>query len=54
MIFISAYSDFEYAKEALSSGVVEYILKTQEDEEIFEAVDKCIDLLEKDKMSKTA
>jgi two-component system response regulator YesN len=52
MIFISAYSDFEYAKEALSSGVVEYILKTQEDEEIFEAVDKCIDLLEKDKMSK--
>jgi two-component system, response regulator YesN len=38
VIFLSGYDDFNYAQEAIRSGSVNYILKTEGDEVIIEAV----------------
>lgn len=44
VITLSGYSDFEAARKMLSSGiVVEYLLKPASEDQIFEAVYKCIE-----------
>jgi two-component system response regulator YesN len=47
-IIISGYSEFSYATNALSLGVIEYLLKPISIEELFNAVKKALDLLEKE------
>ena len=38
IIYLTAFSEFEYAKEALSLGAVDYIIKPFKDHELFESV----------------
>ncbi|AZN40305.1 response regulator transcription factor [Paenibacillus albus] len=47
-IFLSGYDDFNYAQEAMRYGSVNYILKTEGDEVIIEAVKRAIHLLRND------
>lgn len=42
IIFISGFQDFEYAKDALKYGAVEYLLKPVIREELVSALEKCI------------
>lgn len=42
VIFISGFQDFEYAKDALKYGAVEYLLKPVIREELLRAVEKAI------------
>ncbi|MGN8645921.1 response regulator transcription factor [Gracilibacillus sp. HCP3S3_G5_1] len=44
VIVISAYSEFEYAHEALELGVVNYLLKPIAKEKLMQAIDKAIEL----------
>ncbi|SFL66714.1 Helix-turn-helix domain-containing protein [Gracilibacillus orientalis] len=44
VIVISAYSEFEYAHEALELGVVNYLLKPIAKEKLMEAIEKAIEL----------
>ena len=47
VIILSGYSDFEAARKMLSSGmVVEYLLKPASEDELFEAVFKCIERID--------
>lgn len=47
IIALSSYSDFEAARKMLSSGmVVEYLLKPASEDQLFEAVYKCIEKME--------
>lgn len=47
IITLSGYSDFEAARKMLSSGiVVEYLLKPASEDELFEAVYKCIERID--------
>ena len=47
VIALSSYSDFEAARKMLSSGiVVEYLLKPASEDQLFEAVYKCIEKIE--------
>ncbi|MBB6733319.1 response regulator [Cohnella zeiphila] len=45
MIFISAYQEFAYAKEALSLGAVDYLIKPIEKEQLGAALDKAAALI---------
>ncbi len=64
IIFISGFQDFEYAKDAIKYGAVDYLLKPVIEEELLHAVGKCLDskpqdakndeLLEKDSEQKKA
>ena len=45
IIFISAYSDFEYAKRAISIGASEYITKPINQEELIKAIKQAIQSL---------
>lgn len=47
VIVISAYSEFEYAKEALRLGVVNYLLKPIGKRKLIEAVEEAVIVLEK-------
>lgn len=48
VITLSGYSDFEAARKMLSSGmVVEYLLKPASEDELFEAVFKCIERIDR-------
>lgn len=47
VIVISAYSEFEYAQEALRLGVVNYLLKPIGKKKLIEAVEEAIQVLEK-------
>ncbi|MEW9700197.1 response regulator [Paenibacillus sp. SI8] len=49
VIIISGYSDFEYAKNALSLGAFDYILKPVEDHDLLHVVRKCVDLIQSEK-----
>ncbi|MGI5896264.1 MAG: response regulator transcription factor [Oscillospiraceae bacterium] len=40
VIFLTGYKDFEYAREAVELGVVAFVLKPSDPNEIFEAVNK--------------
>lgn len=47
VIALSGYSDFEAARKMLSSGIVaEYLLKPASEDQLFEAVYKCIEIIE--------
>lgn len=48
-IIISGYSDFEYARKAISEGVSDYITKPVEDEELLQKVQKCCRELEEER-----
>ncbi|MBN2221555.1 MAG: response regulator [Vallitaleaceae bacterium] len=41
VVFISGFQDFEYAREALSKGAVEYLLKPINKEELLKAIERC-------------
>ena len=43
IVFITSYSDFEYAQKAIELGIAEYILKPIEDEPLFQTVCKLRD-----------
>jgi len=47
VIVISAYSEFEYAQEALRLGVVNYLLKPVGKKKLIEAVEEAVQVLEK-------
>lgn len=47
VIVISAYSEFEYAQEALKLGVVNYLLKPISKKKLIEAVEQAIKIQEK-------
>lgn len=51
VLFLSGYDDFNYAQEALRHGAVNYILKTEDDEVIEQAVYAAIELAKQDKES---
>ena len=46
LIIISGYGEFQYAKEAIKLGVVDYILKPVENDELVNIVKKCIRQIE--------
>ena len=43
VIFISAHSKFEYAKEAIRHGAFDYILKPIQEENLLETVSRCVE-----------
>lgn len=45
VIFLTAYSDFEYAQRAINYGAVNYLLKPFEDEDLADAIGKVKDKL---------
>jgi two-component system, response regulator YesN len=47
VIVISAYSEFEYAQEALKLGVVNYLLKPIGKKKLIEAVEEAVKVMEK-------
>ncbi|KRF42947.1 response regulator [Paenibacillus sp. Soil787] len=49
VIIISGYSDFEYAKKAISLGAFDYILKPVEDHDLLGVVKKCLEQILADK-----
>lgn len=51
VIFLTGYSDFEYAKRALKNKGVGYILKTEDDEEIIKSIQKAIMQIEAEQMN---
>lgn len=50
-IFLTGYGEFEYIQSALRSGTVDYVLKTEYDEAIVDAVLKAIAELQEDRRS---
>lgn len=46
VVFLTGYKDFEYAYKAIHQGVVEYILKTEEDDLIVKAIEKAVSQIE--------
>lgn len=53
-IIISGYSEFSYATEALSIGVIEYLVKPINTENLLGAVSKAIELIEREASEKTS
>jgi two-component system, response regulator YesN len=47
VIFLSGFNDFDYIQEAIRYGSVDYILKTEDDEVIINAVRKALEEVEK-------
>lgn len=45
VIFISGFQDFQYAKDALTYGAVNYLLKPVIREELVETLEKCINMI---------
>ncbi|KIP21656.1 putative response regulatory protein [Anoxybacillus ayderensis] len=52
VIIISAYSEFTYAQEAITLGVVDYLLKPVDKDKLIEAVEKALDISESLKKAK--
>lgn len=52
VVFLSAYSEFSYAKEAIEIGAFDYILKPTEKNELIKVVAKARKILDKDKEEK--
>ncbi|MGD6802054.1 response regulator [Rossellomorea vietnamensis] len=53
IIVISAYSEFEYAQEALRSGVINYLLKPISKKALIEAVEAAVQAVEKQVRAET-
>jgi two-component system, response regulator YesN len=53
IIVISAYSEFEYAQEALRSGVINYLLKPISKKALIEAVEAAVRAVEKQERAET-
>lgn len=49
-IIVSGYNEFTYAKEAMTLGVRNYILKPIEEEELYEAVNSLIEELDRERV----
>lgn len=45
IIFFTAYAEFDYAYAAIKNNVIGFVLKTESEDRILEAVDKAIELL---------
>lgn len=45
VIFLSGFNDFEYAQQAIRGGALDYVLKTDGDERLVEAVEKAVEKL---------
>ncbi len=45
IIFLTGFDDFSYAYEAYRQNAFQYLLKTEGDEVILDAVEKCIDII---------
>lgn len=54
IIVLSGYDDFNYAKEAISIGVEEYILKPVSGENLMKELDKVAEEIRKEKLEKEA
>lgn len=48
-IILSAYDEFDYAREAIKYGVVEYLLKPVKPDDLVQAIDAVIERLSRDK-----
>jgi two-component system response regulator YesN len=54
VIFLSGYSEFEYARAALKLGASDYLLKPVEDEEVVACLGKTIEAMERERSRLTA
>lgn len=54
VIMLSAYSDFDYAREALQNGAMDYILKPVEDEKLKACLDKFLNKTREEKQEQLA
>lgn len=45
VIFLSGFNEFEYAQHAIRGGAIDYVLKTDGDERLVEAVEKAVEKL---------
>lgn len=52
MIILSGYSDFEYARSTMRSGVTDYLLKPVEQETLTKTLKNCIRQIEQEKKDK--
>lgn len=52
VIFLSGYNEFEYAKEAISIGVTDYLLKPINAAKLMEAIHRVAEVIEKDRENK--
>ncbi len=52
ILIITAYDTSDYIRQALSLGVIDYLLKPVSAKELREAMDKCIQMLKKDREQK--
>ena len=48
LIFLTGHADFEYAKMAISYGVVDYLLKPIFPQDVISSLEKCIRLIKKE------
>lgn len=48
VILLTGYDDFKYAQQAIQHKVTRYILKSDGDEALLDAIRECIDLIERD------
>ena len=49
IIFLTAHADFNYARTAISHGIVDYLLKPVLPDDIIQSLKKCINLLDKER-----
>lgn len=49
IIFITGYDDFEYAKEAICLGVVDYLLKPVQKDQLVEVLNKTVKMISEEK-----
>lgn len=47
IIFLSGFEKFEYARQAIKYNTVEYLLKPVKKSDLYNAIEKCISLIEK-------
>ena len=47
IIFLSGFEKFEYARQAIKYNTVEYLLKPAKKSDLYNAIEKCISLIEK-------
>lgn len=50
-IFLTAYGEFEYIYGAMQKGVLDFVLKTEDDDRILNAVYKAVNIIEKERKS---